>query len=88
MRRRMVIQLQRLSLRRHLPRKAEQVLHDLLGALRLLQNYAQVFARALGHFRIFHQQVGKSQNGRQRIVDLVGYAGNQAVRLPPSSPRA
>ena len=71
------IQLHRLALRRHLAGKAEQILHDLLGALRLLQNHPQILARALRNFRILHQQVGKSQNGGERIVDFVGDAGDQ-----------
>ena len=38
------VQLHGVALRRHLAGKAEQVLDDLFGALRLLQNHAQIFA--------------------------------------------
>src|SRR5437764_10330613 len=71
------VQLQSIPLWRHLARETEKVLHDLLGPLRLLQDHAQVLAGCLRQFRIFHQQVGKTQNGRQGIVDLVGDTGNQ-----------
>ena len=71
------IELNGLALRRHLAGKAEQVLHDLLGALRFLQNHAQIAARAFGDLGIFHQQVGESEDGGERIVDFVGDAGDQ-----------
>src|SRR6202035_3292373 len=45
-----------------LAREAEQVLYDLLGALRLLQNHPQVFPGALRHLSIFHKQVCEAQN--------------------------
>src|SRR5262249_39900870 len=72
-----IVDLQRLPLRRPLPRKAQQVLYDFLGALRFFQNHLQVLAGAARHFRILHQQVGKSHDGRQRVVDFVGHAGDQ-----------
>ena len=65
------VQLHGLALGRHLAGKAEQVLHDLLGALRFLQDDAKVFAGRFRHVGVFHQQVGKAENGRQRIVYLV-----------------
>ena len=46
------IELHGAALRRHLAREAEQVLHDLLGALRFLQNHAHVFLRGLGQIGI------------------------------------
>jgi hypothetical protein len=71
------VELHGLALGRHLPGKAEQVLHDLLGALRFLQNHAQIAARAFRDLGIFHQQVGKSEDGGKGIVDFVGDAGDQ-----------
>ena len=71
------IQLHGLALRRHLAGEAEQVLHDLLGTLRLLQDDAKVFAGSFGQVGIFHQQIGEAEDRRQRIVDFVGHAGNQ-----------
>jgi len=65
------------ALGRHLAGKAEKVLHDLFGALRLLKDYSQIAARAFGQFGIFHQQVGESEDSGKRIVDLVGDAGDQ-----------
>ena len=50
------IELHGVALRRHLAGKAEQVLHDLLGALGFLQNYAQIFARGFGKVGILHEQ--------------------------------
>ena len=71
------VELHRTALRRHLAGKAEQVLHDLLGALRFLQNHAQVLAGGFRKFGILHQQIGKSENRGQRIIDFVGDAGDQ-----------
>ena len=66
-----------LALRRHLAGKAEQVLHDLLGALRFLQNHPQIAARAFRELGVFHQEVGESEDGGEGIVDFVGDAGDQ-----------
>src|SRR5208337_481460 len=71
------VELHGLALRRHLAGKAEQVLHDLLGALRFLQNHAQIAAGAIGEFGVFHQEVGESEDGGEGIVDFVGDAGDQ-----------
>ena len=71
------IQLHRLALRRHLPGETQQILHNLLGALRLLQNHPQIFARALRHLLVFHEQIGKTQNRGERIIHLVGDARDQ-----------
>src|SRR5713101_2553796 len=71
------VELDELALRRHLAGKAEQVLYDLLGALRLLQNHTQITARAFGELGIFHQEVGESEDGGEGIVDLVSDAGDQ-----------
>src|SRR5216683_1752022 len=57
------VELDELALRWHLTGKAEEVLYDLLGALRLLQNHAQIAARAFGEFGVFHQEVGESEDG-------------------------
>ena len=54
------VQLDRFALRRHLAGEAQQILHNLLGPLRLLQNYTQIFACALRDLGIFQQQVCKS----------------------------
>src|SRR5208337_772388 len=71
------VELNRLALRRHLAGKAEQVLHDLLGALRFLQNHPQIAARAFREFGVFHQEIGESEDGGEGIVDFVGDAGDQ-----------
>src|SRR6266853_3674441 len=71
------VELDELALRRHLTGKAEEVLYDLLGALRLLQNHAQIAARAFGEFGIFHQEVRESEDRGEGIVDFVGDAGDQ-----------
>ncbi len=71
------VELDKLALRRHLAGKAEQVLYDLLGALRLLQNHAQIAARAFGEFGVFHQEVGESKDRGEGVVDFVGDAGDQ-----------
>ncbi len=72
-----LIELHGVALRRHLPGKAQQILHDLLGALRFLQDDAQIFARRLRNRGIFHQQVGKPENRSERIIHFVRDAGNQ-----------
>ncbi len=82
------VQLHGVALRRHLAGKAEQVLHDLLGALGFLQDHAHILAGRLGQIGILHQQVGKSQNRGQRVVHFMGDAGDQIGRPPPSSRRA
>ena len=71
------VQLNRLALRRHLARKAQKILNDLLGSLRFLQDHPQILARAVGQVGVFHEQIGKSKDRRQRIVDLVSHARNQ-----------
>src|SRR5579863_4400466 len=65
------------ALRRHLTSEAQQILHDLLGPLRLLQNDAQVFPGALGNFRILHEEVGKTENRGERVVDFMSDAGDE-----------
>src|ERR1043166_3504788 len=72
-----VVDLERLALRRALAGKTQQVLHDLLGALRLFQDHLQILAGAARDFRILHEQVGKSHDGRERVVDLMGHAGDK-----------
>src|SRR6266852_6055587 len=64
------VELDELALRWHLTGKAEEVLYDLLGALRLLQNHAQIAARAFGELGILHQEVGESKDRGERIVDF------------------
>src|SRR5262245_19272332 len=59
--------------------EAEQVLDDVFGALRFLQNDLQVFARVVRNLRIFQEQVGKTENGGERVVHFVCNAGNQAA---------
>src|ERR1019366_4440966 len=71
------VELNELALRWHLAGKAEQVLHDLLGALRFLQNHPQIAPRAFGELGVFHQEVGESEDGGEGIVDFVGDAGDQ-----------
>src|SRR5882762_817556 len=71
------VELHRLALGRHLARKAQQVLHDLLGALCFLQDDAQILAGDFGHLGVFQQQVGKAKDGGEGVVDFVGYARHQ-----------
>ena len=65
------VKLYRLALRWHLAREAQQVLHNLFGALRFLQNYPQILARTFGQFLIFHQQICEAQNRREWIVHFM-----------------
>ena len=58
------IQLHQVALRRHLPREAQQVLHNLLGALRFLQDDAQIFLGVRRDLGAFQQQVGKARAPR------------------------
>ena len=71
------VHLHRFALRRHLARKAKQVLHNLLGALRFFEDDAQVGLGELGNVRMIDEQVGEAEDRRQRIVDLVRHAGDQ-----------
>ena len=71
------VELKREALRRHLAGKAEQVLHDLLGALRFLENHSQIAAGAFGDLGVGQQEVGESEDGGEGIVDFVGDAGDQ-----------
>src|SRR6516165_9350495 len=71
------VELDRLALRRHGTGEGEQVLHDLFGALRLLQDDAQVLAGALRYIGILEKQIGKAENRGKRVVDLMGDTGNQ-----------
>jgi len=73
------IQLQGVSLRRHLPRETQQVLNDLLGALGLLENHPQIFAGTFREVGIFEEQVGESQDRGEGIVHLMRYAGDQVA---------
>ena len=66
------VQLQRIALRRHLAGKAEQVLDDLLRALRFLKNDAKIFAGAFSEIGILHEEIRKAEDSREWIVDLVG----------------
>ena len=71
------VELHGIALRRHLAGKAEQVLHDLFGALRFLQDDAQVFSRGVWQVGILQQQIGKAENRGQGIVYFVGDAGDE-----------
>ena len=57
--------------------KTQQVLDDLLGSLRLVNDDLELAARGFGHLRLLRQQIGEAQDGRQRIVDLVRDSRNQ-----------
>src|SRR5882757_9256900 len=74
-----VIDLYQFALYRTLPREAQQILHDVLGALRFLQDDLQIFARVFGDLRVLEKEIGEAKNRRQRVIDLVGHAGNQAA---------
>src|SRR6267143_2753464 len=71
------VELYRLALGRHLARKAQQVLHDLLGALRFLQDDAQILAGDFGDLGVFQQQVGEAKDSGEWVVDFVGYARHE-----------
>ncbi len=58
------VDLHRIALRRHLAREAEQILNDLLGALRLLQDDAQILAGVVGKVGILQQQIGEARESR------------------------
>ena len=73
-----VIQVDGFPLGRPLPCKAEQVLDDFFGALRFMKDDLQVLAGRRWHVRIFEQQVRKTENRGERIIDLMRDAGNQA----------
>ena len=72
--------MHRLTLRRHLPRKAKQILNDYARTLRLLQDHAQFFLRGFRNFFILEQQVGEAYDGSQRVIDFVCHAGNQLAK--------
>src|SRR5262249_28079298 len=55
----------------------QEVLHDLLSPLCLLQDHTKIAANDLWKVFIVHQQVSKTQDSRKRIIDFVCYAGNQ-----------
>src|SRR5580698_6102676 len=71
------IQLDGAALRRHLAGKTEQILNDLFGSLRFLQNDSEIFAGTLRYFGVAHHQIGKTQNCSERIVDFMRDSGNQ-----------
>src|SRR5258708_15824130 len=71
------VDLEHLAHGRALPGKAEKVLHALFGALGLFQNHLQVFARASRNLRILHEQIRKTHDGGERVVHLVGHAGDK-----------
>src|SRR5882757_1758857 len=74
-----VIDLYQLALYRTLPREAQQILHDVLGALRFLQDDLQIFARVFGDLRVLEKEIGEAKNRRQRVIDLVSHARKQAA---------
>ena len=71
------VELHGVTLRRHLPGKTEQILHDGLGALGFLQNDAKVFTGSLGNLGVFKKEIGKAEDCGQWIVDFVGNAGDE-----------
>src|SRR6267154_1880783 len=74
-----VIDLHQLALYRTLPRETQQILHDVLGALRFLQDDLQIFARVFWGLRILKKEIGEAKNRRPRVIDLVSPSGNQAA---------
>src|SRR6266404_2029850 len=74
-----VIDLHQLALYRTLSREAQQILHDVFGALRFLQDDLQIFASVFGDLRILKKEIGETKNRRQWIIYFVGHTGNQAA---------
>src|SRR6185437_1478853 len=59
-----------------LARKGKQVLHDALGALRLLVQLGNKFFHP--RFKLFaFQKLSVSQNSSERVIKLVGHSGDQ-----------
>ena len=69
-----------LALRRHLPREAQQVLHDHARALRLLQDHLQLFFGVVGDCGIFEQQIGKADDRGERIIHFMRDTGNELTQ--------
>ena len=72
-------QSNRFALHGALPRKAEQVLHDMFCPLRLLQNDFERFVRRCRNFGVFQQKVRESEDCGQWIVHFMRHAGHQAA---------
>src|SRR5258706_1704599 len=65
------------AFRRHLPRESQQIRHQRLRATRLIANLPRRGASLLRQCRIIRQQIRKTQNRRQRVVDLMRRARRQ-----------
>ena len=71
------MQIHRGLLRHALTGEGQKIPHDPAGALRLIEDDAQVLAGKLGVGRPLQQQLRQSRNRGQRIVELVRHAGDQ-----------
>src|SRR5216684_3553440 len=71
------VDLHRLPAGRGLTRKAEQVVYNFFRALRLQQDDLEIVFRLLGYSRIFQEQIRKTDNSRQRVINLVRDARDQ-----------
>jgi len=73
-----VIDLHQLALYWTLPREAQQILHDVLGTLRFLQDDLQIFARVIGDLRILRRRSVKPRIAA-RDYSPRGHSGNEAA---------
>ncbi len=71
------VHLHELPLHRPLSREAQQILHDIFGPLRLLQNNLQIFPRRNRYLGILQQQIRKTQYRRQRVIHFMRHARDQ-----------
>src|SRR5215469_4469666 len=74
------VHLNRLALRRHLPRKTEQVVYNDARALRLLKDDAQFLFSSVRNSWVLEQQVGEPHDRSQWIVYFVRDAGDQLTQ--------
>ncbi len=74
-----IVDVNEFALNGALAGETQQVLHDVFGALGLVQDDLEILAGVVGYRGILEQQVGEAKNGGERIIDLVGHAGNQAA---------
>ena len=72
-----LVDVDRGALRLVLAREAQQVLHDTMGALRLFVQFIGVLDSLRTDLSARGEQLAVAENRRERIVQLVRYAGNQ-----------
>ena len=72
-----VVEIHRRLLGHALSREREEVAHDAAGPLGLVVDDPQVLARNVGMQLPLEQQLGQAGDGGQRVVELVGHAGDE-----------